>query len=618
MPGILCSAYNPTDATIEPKWRRGLELVQHPPAHVLEQYGEPGFQLACLYHPEVCQGHRILVSEHFVLAYYGNIYEDDLIAVSDGEPLCRVLLDRFLKGGADALQHLNGRYDIAVWDRRNRVLHFVSDRFGANRHYVLKRSGVLHIACEVKALAVFLDYIEVDPAGLASMLSFGYHIGDLTILKDVKCLPNARYLKYCAADDWLRIDRYWNYPYGELEPLPGTEAELAAALHDHLLTALKRRLRGVRKVLLPISGGLDSRTMAGLLAQSGFAGDVLAYSYGQRSSRDVRYGRAIAKKLGYRHVIVPTPGDFMTRHLEQAAWRFDAEWSAELNWGPRFSHSHPILGDTHGYLVLSGMFGDLILGEGGFVGEYRRRAGDIPQPVARLMEIFLACNKEYTSPTETRSLFQSQQATDAYERIQDIICSTLTPVQSFLPFYALNHSEFQHRQKRHTATVSQSLEYDLKTITPFLDRDVVDFACRIPYELLGGKLLYKHMIRDHLPKVAALPYGETGLPLTKSPLREALHWRVQRALACFPALARKLAQRDECFRFRDGIIEQKSFFEAQADLLDFLSPPLDRMQALVRYRGILDGRITPADQICAFLPPALFMRELNHRLTHPG
>ena len=28
MPGILCSAYDPTDLTIEPKWRRGLELIQ--------------------------------------------------------------------------------------------------------------------------------------------------------------------------------------------------------------------------------------------------------------------------------------------------------------------------------------------------------------------------------------------------------------------------------------------------------------------------------------------------------------------------------------------------------------------------------------------------------------
>jgi len=615
MPGILCSVYDPADLTIDPKWQLGLELVQHHPEHVLEQYSEPGFRLACLYHPEVCQAPRILVTERHVLACYGNIYEDDLASVSDGEPLCRALLDRFLKQGADGLKHLNDRYDIAVWDRNERVLHFVSDRFGANRHYLLQRPGALHLACEVKALAAFLDRIEVDPAGLASMLSFGYHLGDLTILRDIRCLPNARHLEYRAADEQLSIDRYWNYPYGELEPLPGTEAELAAQLHGHLLTALKRQLRGVQKILLPISGGLDSRTMAGLLAQSGFSGEVLAYSYGQPSSRDVRYGRAIAKKLGYRHVTIPTPPDFLTRHLEQAAWRFDAEWSAELNWGPRFSHTHPKLGDTHGYIVLSGMFGDLIMGEGAYVGEYRRRLGDMPQPVARLEEVFFTCNQEYTSPEEIYSLFQPQEAAEAVERLNNIVSATLVPVKDLLPFYALNRSEFQHRQRRHTATVSQSPEYNLKTITPFLDCNVVDFATRIPYELLSGKLLYKHMIRDHLPKVAVVPYGKTGLPLTNAPLRAAMQWRWQRMLAHFSKLAHRVDQRNSNFDYKDGVAEQETFFKAQAGALDILVPPFDKGKALGRYYGILEGRVTPADQICAFLPPALFLRELNRRLA---
>ncbi|HSD82655.1 MAG TPA: asparagine synthase-related protein, partial [Anaerolineae bacterium] len=395
MPGILCSVSDPTDSTNMQKWKSGLQLVKHHPQHALEQYSEPGFQLACVYHPEVCQAPRILVTTSHVIAFYGNVYEDDLASGADSEALCRTLLDRFLKDGADALQHLNGRYDIAVWDRHERILYFVSDRFGANRHYFVQRTGELHVACEVKALAPLLDRIEIDPAGLASMLSFGFHIGDLTILRDVRCLPNARRLEYRSAEHQLKIEKYWDYPYGELEPWRESEEELAGKLHGHLVHALKRRLKDVSKVLLPLSGGLDSRAMAGLLAQSGFSGEVLAYSYGQPSSRDVRYGRAIAKKLGYRHVIIPTPDDFMLRHLEQASWRFDAEWSSELNWGPRFSHSHPNLGDTHGYLVLSGMFGDLILGEGAFVGEYRRRAGDAPQPVARLEEVFLACNTEY-------------------------------------------------------------------------------------------------------------------------------------------------------------------------------------------------------------------------------
>ena len=611
MPGILCSVFNPTDPSVSPKWHHGLELLRHHPEHVLEQYTEPGFHIACVYHLEVCQAPRILMGEHHVLAYYGNIYEDHWAHINESRALTQALLDTFVEHGPDGLKHLNGRYDIVVWDRRTRTLHHVGDRFGANRHYILKRPGALHIACEVKALAPHLDRIEVDPAGLASMLSFGFHLGDLTLLRDIRCLPNARDLQYRASTDELTLGTYWTYPYGELEPWRGTEAELGEALHDHLKRALKRRMNGVNKVLLPISGGLDSRTMAGLLANSGFSGEVLAYSYGQASSRDARYGRAIARKLGYRHVTIPTPDDFVTRHLKEAAWFFDAEWSAELNWGARFSHLHPSLGDTKDHLVLSGMFGDLILGEGAFVGEYRRLCGDDAQSIDRLLDAFFKCNQEYRPLTETRSLFQEPAADEAYERIRGIIHNTLSPLSSQRPFFALNRSEFLHRQRRHTATVAQSVEYDRRAITPFLDRDVVDFATRIPYEYLSGKVLYKHMIRDHLPSVATIPYGKTALPLSHAPIRAALQWRLQKWLTRFPGLVKRINKNNENFMFQEVIVRQGEVFKALSEALDNLSPPLDMHKTHTHYHEILEGRVRPADQVAAFLPPALFLKELR-------
>lgn len=617
MPGILCSVFSPNNPGLSQKWQHGLELLRHHPEHILEQHTEPGLHIACVYHPEVCQGPRILTGEHHVLAYYGNLYEDRWAHIDDSRAFNEALLNTFVERGPDGLKHLNGRYDIVVWDRRTRILHHVGDRFGANRHYLLKRPGALHLACEVKALAPHLDRIEADPAGLASMLSFGFHLGDLTLLRGVKCLPNARMVQYRAGMDEMTLDSYWAYPYGEAEPWRESEAEIGEALHEHLKRAVARRMHGANKILLPISGGLDSRTMAGLLAGSGFSGEVLAYSYGQASSRDVRYGRAIARKLGYRHVTIPTPDDLVTRHLEEAAWVFDAEWSAELNWGPRFSHRHASLGDTRDHRVLSGMFGDLILGEGAFVGEYRRLCGDDPQPMDRLAAAFFQCNQEYGPWAKSRPLFQAAAAEDAYERIQEIVSDTLLPLKSQKPFFALNRSEFLHRQRRHTATVAQSVEYDRRAITPFLDRDVVDFATRIPYEHLSGKSLYKHMIRDHLPAVAAIPYGKTGLPLSHAPVRAALQWRLKKLLARFPRLAQKLDKNSPNFLFQEMIIGQSETFKALMGALDNLAPLLDVKKARTHCHEILGGRIRPADQIAAFLPPALFVGELRQRDIAP-
>lgn len=610
MPGIICSVYEPTDASAELKWQRGLELTSHLPEHVLEQYNEPGFQLACIYHPEVCQGQRILVTERSVIACYGNIHEDQRVA---GDSLCSVLLDRFHALGVDALKNLNGRYDIAIWDRQNRVLHMVSDRFGANRHYHVHNPAALHIACEVKTLAVALDRIEIDPAGLASMLTFGFHIGDLTILKDVKCLTNACHLEYHASNDHLRINRYWNFPYGEKEPDKGTENELAEALHDHLLTALKRQLRGVNRILLPISGGLDSRTMAGLLAQSGFSGHVLAYSYGQPSSRDVRYGRAIARKLGYQHVTIPTPRDFVTHSMEEDAWLFDAEWSAELHWAVRRAYLDPCLGDTSGYHVLSGMFGDIILGSDRF--NYRRKAGDTPLAADQLCEAYYRTSQEYGAPETILKLFGADVANMVRDTFDSIVRPMLSPIAHLPPYYALMRAEFEQRQRRHTSMVAQCLERNRRTLTPFLDNEVVEFALRIPYDAFHDKKLYRQMIKRHLPKVAAIPYAGNALPISNAPLRAAILWRLERVLQRLPRLRRHLNKRNAFFNFHDGIVNQRPYFTQKKQALHELAPALDLEMAADHYQALLDGRLSPADQVCAFLPSSLFIRELNRRLA---
>lgn len=612
MPGIFCSIHAPDDRAVMRQWKAGLKLRADHPEHVLEEFEEPGIHLACVYHPAVCKGRRLLVTEHFVLAFYGNVYQDEWSGTSTDQTLCEMLLDMFQTHGIDALQHLNGRYDIAVWDRRKHVLRMASDRFAANRHYYLHQSGRLHITGEVKALAAVSGSIDIDPAALASMLTFGYHIGDLTLVDGVKCLPNACRLQYWADQDRLTIDRYWDYPYGDTVPLSIADDEMAATLHELLLQALKRRLKGVDKILLPISGGLDSRTLAGLLDQSGFAGEVLAYSYGQPSSQDVRFGRAIARKLGYKHVAIPTPHDFVTRHLEADAWTSDAEWSAELHWAVRSAYRDPSLGDTSGYQVLSGMFGDIMLGSDRF--NARRKLGDAPVPATQLSDAYFQLYQEYGTLESVLELFAPEFAVVAQQTLNDIVHTTFSSIAHLPPALAILRLEFEHRQRRHTSMVAQCIERDISALTPFLDTQLSDFALRIPYESFHDKQLYKRMIRRHLPNVATIPCAGTGQPLSDAPIKAALRWRTEKILRHLPRVRRRLQERNAFFRFHEGVIRQRHYFEAQVPALRYLEPILKPGEAEQRLQALLGGRSVPADQACALLPPAIFIRELHRRL----
>jgi hypothetical protein len=351
--------------------------------------------------------------------------------------------------------------------------------------------------------------------------------------------------------------------------------------------------------------------LAALLHQSGFAGKVLAYSYGERTSRDVRYGRLVARKLGYPHIAIPKPDDFVTKYLQEDAWRFDAEWSAELNWGFRFAYKDQALGDTGGYRVLSGMYGDAILGKDRF--RYRQIAGDQPLDAPSLRDIYLKLNQEYAAPDVILDLFCPDAAAEARMYLDGILDSMFSRLAHLTPFYALSRAEFEQRQRRHTSMVAQCIERDKGTLTPFLDTAVVDFSVRVPYELFHNGRLYKRMLSRHFPALASIPYAGTGLPLSDARIRSALNWRLEKIFTYLPWLRRRLRKRNSFFRFGEGIIRQRPFFSKREDALQELSPPLEFKKALERYQALVDGRQLPIGQACAFLPPALFMLQLRQR-----
>ena len=55
---------------------------------------------------------------------------------------------------------------------------------------------------------------------------------------------------------------------------------------------------GRDKAVAVVSGGMDSVTLAYLLASEGYDLHLLAFDYGQRHKRELEYARLCAEKLG--------------------------------------------------------------------------------------------------------------------------------------------------------------------------------------------------------------------------------------------------------------------------------------------------------------------------------
>ena len=202
--------------------------------------------------------------------------------------------DRFLSGwlqrGTEFLATLNGEFAAVVWDASRRELHVVTDRFGLRCLYVAQPPAAFVAASEIKAvLAVPGVDASWSEQGVAEFFSFGHFFGDNTLLRGVRAVPAATLGTYRLNERSYTETKYWTLQPGVVQ---GSPDELVAGLEDRFAAAVARRARPDEKLGLSLSGGLDARTILGVMP----AGvDLQAVSLGIDGSLDHRSAAQLAR-----------------------------------------------------------------------------------------------------------------------------------------------------------------------------------------------------------------------------------------------------------------------------------------------------------------------------------
>jgi hypothetical protein len=266
----------------------------------------------------------------------------------DGEPLDEVsvgdrsqkfgrrLLARWEAEGPRCVCALDGEYQIAVWDRRERQLQLLLDRFGALPMYWAENSQGFAFAGGVRAVLVAPGVdARPDPDALREAVSFGgFRLGTRTNIVGVHMAPPSAVITSRAGR--TSVSRSWTWSEAPAaHELP--HADRLHAARSLWREAIRRRLVNSRRPGLTLSGGLDSRAI--LAEASRQTADISAVTYGVAQSDDVRFARRAARAAGASWELIPLyrPGWFEARldhvldtdglinlvdlmHLEAAPW----------------------------------------------------------------------------------------------------------------------------------------------------------------------------------------------------------------------------------------------------------------------------------------------------------
>jgi hypothetical protein len=362
------------------------------------------------------------------------------------------------------------------------------NHLGFNNPYYFKKEGKFVIKSN---LATLLDEYgssrKIDPVAIIEILNKTYILGDRTIIEGIQKTP------------WLskpnKDNNNWEYDkipkHGQLNL---SEQEIAHTLFQKICSELQLYIGNKTQVGILLSGGMDSRMVAGaldyLLKKNKLpqAIEVTALTWGNIDSRDVIYAKEIANRLNWKWKHYTVTAKDLLNNISEAAIH-GCEYS------PIHLHAIPQIRDDNANLkvILAGSYGDSV-GRAEYGG----------------------WKLKFLKP------FLSKMINFASIINQDVFDNTLCYVESDVKSY---HTKFPEKELYVQNELDYQLHYMRRWLNPcmellneksefyqvFTHPDVYSYMWSLLPERRND-LVYKYMYNDFVTKLDDIPWARTGLP----------------------------------------------------------------------------------------------------------
>lgn len=388
---------------------------------------------------------------------------------------------------------------------------------------------------------------HLDATALMRYLAYEYVPTPQTMYREVHSLEPAHFLLLeTEGAAGARPARYWDLPMPEATA-PGDETELCLELERLLANAVRRRLVSDVPLGVFLSGGIDSSIVAGLMARES-ASPVMSFSIGfeEASYDESRYARLAASAFGTDHHERILSAAECAEELPGIVSRMDVPM-ADASCAPTW-----LLSGVARERVTVALGGDgadeLWAGYEHYIGyrlaqRYNALPGWLRRGVIEPLVRRLPASAGYINPRLACETFLRGAAAPDWLRVQTLLTALGPELQgkildpgwlgrhggndALLPeaLFAPTRRQYEHWLPRDAATplarafhvyVRQfmlddilvkvdrcSMLHSLEVRAPFLDRDVAEFAARLPVSLrLRGfrrKYLLKRAFAGLLP-----------------------------------------------------------------------------------------------------------------------
>ena len=400
------------------------------------------------------------------------------------------------------LQAANGCFSV-IWKQRDAVYAAV-DRLRSLPLLWCKQGGNWHLANEMAQLPVSGSFAEDQ----ADVFLFACHtFGHATLWEEVSQLQGGEYV--ILSEQGAVVSVYFQYRHRSNSP--GDKWESEAFLRKELRTiaeaSFQRLIQSARNspLLIPLSGGYDSRFIAAMLKQLGYE-SVICFTYGRPESGEVAISRQVARQLGYPWHFIEYTEELLGSYLEEEGQLYQ-QFAAN---GTSIAHEQDFFAIRQ-LLVEEKIPADSLLvpGFGGDVLAGSWFPANPPKSWSRMRFIrYLMRNRKYFAGTRKPRLKRAAVTRMIHEEIPGGEIADLPTAYSHLQYWGL-----RNRMSKFLVNAVRVYDFwDLGWRLPFFDHAWMEFWMRVPDGFKQEKRLYLSEASEWLFKPMGIDYHLPQVP----------------------------------------------------------------------------------------------------------
>jgi len=403
-----------------------------------------------------------------------------------------VIIHAYEEYGDDCVQHFNGIFAFAIWDRRvgdGRLL-VARDRFGIKPLYYTFVDGVLAFASEVKAFLGLPGFqVALDLDAVTEYLTFQNLYSDRTLFRGVRMLAPGSIMT-ASTGHAPRTSRYW-------QPTFSTGADKGEAFYvngvrERFEEAVRRQLMSDVAVGSYLSGGMDSGSITAVASRQiphlhTFTGgfNVRGLGGSEALTDERAAAEMMSQQMGTEHYTVVVQPSDVERLLPELVWHLE-----DLRLASCY-HNYAVarLASRFVTVVLAGAGGDELFA--GYPWRYAHATGStsLDDFASRYAKYWSILVPDHAKPdlfvgelARTSAAFSAIDATRA-------VISDLPANASRDPLHlAMTFEARTYLPGLFVVEDKVSMAHSLESRVPFLDNDLVDFVATMPshYKLRDG------------------------------------------------------------------------------------------------------------------------------------